>query len=335
MIGVDPGHQGLGLGRALTVAGLEPPPRRNGPSTSACCSSTRRTPPPSASTAPSGSSPAASTARTVGPPRCWTAMNRYGRSHEPNSTTCSPPSGEPRYRVDQVWNGLYAQRLPLDDDHHPSPCAPRAPRRRRSRSRSTRCTRPPRPTASRRSGSGRRAPRRRSQVETVLMRTAQRATVCVSSQAGCAMACTFCATGQAGLDRHLDTGEIVEQVVRAQHGSPQRVSNVVFMGMGEPLANYDAVWAADRATAPATSGSRPVTSRQHRRRRARDAAPARPKSLPVTLAVSLHAPDDELREHARAAEPSLSDRRRARRRRRGRGRPRPAGQLRVRRDRRA
>ncbi len=71
------------------------------------------------------------------------------------------------------------------------------------------------------------------------MRYPERATVCVSSQAGCAMGCTFCATGQAGFERHLDPGEIVEQVLRAAHGSPQRVSNVVFMGMGEPLANYD------------------------------------------------------------------------------------------------
>src|SRR5262249_11220431 len=59
-----------------------------------------------------------------------------------------------------------------------------------------------------------------------------------------AMACTFCATGQAGFERHLDVGEIVEQVVRAALHSPQRVSNVVFMGMGEPLANYDATWGA-------------------------------------------------------------------------------------------
>src|SRR4029079_10307642 len=71
-----------------------------------------------------------------------------------------------------------------------------------------------------------------AQIETVLMRYPARATVCVSSQAGCAMACTFCATGQAGFERHLDDGEIVEQVLRAQHASPQRVSNVVFMGMG-------------------------------------------------------------------------------------------------------
>ena len=109
-------------------------------------------------------------------------------------------------------------------------------------------------------------------VETVLMRYPDRATVCVSTQAGCAMGCTFCATGQAGFERHLTTGEIVEQVVRAQHDNPApgvegggsqpgdgRVSNVVFMGMGEPLANYDATWAAVSASTT-TSGSRPATS---------------------------------------------------------------------------
>ncbi len=69
----------------------------------------------------------------------------------------------------------------------------------------------------------------------------ERATVCVSSQAGCAMGCTFCATGQAGFERHLDSAEIVEQVVRAQHETTVRVSHVVFMGMGEPLANVDPV----------------------------------------------------------------------------------------------
>ena len=74
-----------------------------------------------------------------------------------------------------------------------------------------------------------------------------RATVCVSSQAGCAMGCGFCATGQAGFDRHLTTGEIVEQVVVRRPpcpGGARRLSNVVFMGMGEPLANEAAVWPA-------------------------------------------------------------------------------------------
>ena len=84
-------------------------------------------------------------------------------------------------------------------------------------------------------------------IETVLMYYAERATVCVSTQAGCAMACGFCATGQAGFTRHLTTGEIVEQVVRAAREAGrlgQRIDNIVFMGMGEPLANEDNVRAA-------------------------------------------------------------------------------------------
>ena len=85
-------------------------------------------------------------------------------------------------------------------------------------------------------------------VESVLMRYPDRATLCVTSQAGCGMACPFCATGQMGLTRNLSTAEIVEQVRVAARslaagevpGGPTRLSNVVFMGMGEPLANYKA-----------------------------------------------------------------------------------------------
>ncbi|HEX4976646.1 MAG TPA: 23S rRNA (adenine(2503)-C(2))-methyltransferase RlmN, partial [Nocardioides sp.] len=86
-------------------------------------------------------------------------------------------------------------------------------------------------------------------VESVLMRYPDRTTMCVSSQAGCGMACPFCATGQGGLQRNMSTAEIVEQVVAGARslargevpGGPGRVNNVVFMGMGEPLANYRAV----------------------------------------------------------------------------------------------
>jgi 23S rRNA (adenine2503-C2)-methyltransferase len=87
--------------------------------------------------------------------------------------------------------------------------------------------------------------------------------MCVSSQAGCGMACPFCATGQAGLTRNLSAAEIVEQVVAGARalsrgevaGGPGRVSNVVFMGMGEPLANYNRVIAAvRRLTDPAPDG---------------------------------------------------------------------------------
>ncbi|MGH3784203.1 MAG: 23S rRNA (adenine(2503)-C(2))-methyltransferase RlmN, partial [Pseudonocardiaceae bacterium] len=99
--------------------------------------------------------------------------------------------------------------------------------------------------------------------ESVLMRYPDRATVCVSSQAGCGMACPFCATGQAGLTRNLSTAEIVDQVRAAAAamrdgeltGGPGRLSNVVFMGMGEPLANYQRVVAAvRRITHPAPDG---------------------------------------------------------------------------------
>jgi len=134
-----------------------------------------------------------------------------------------------------------------------------------------------------------------------------RTTVCVSSQAGCGMACPFCATGQGGLTRNLSTAEIVEQVgdaMRRLHrgelpGGPGRVNNVVFMGMGEPLANYRAVVGAVRTlTTPAPDGfgisARGITVSTV------GLVPAinrlADEGLPVTLALSLHAPDDELRD---------------------------------------
>jgi 23S rRNA (adenine2503-C2)-methyltransferase len=134
-------------------------------------------------------------------------------------------------------------------------------------------------------------------IETVLMAYRDRVTVCVSSQAGCAMGCGFCATGQAGFERHLTTGEIVEQVVRSTvraQESNRRVSNIVFMGMGEPLANYDSTWVAverihddlglsARHITVSTIGIVPGIRRLAGER------------LPVNLAVSLHAANDELR----------------------------------------
>jgi 23S rRNA (adenine2503-C2)-methyltransferase len=200
--------------------------------------------------------------------------------------------GEPGYRAAQVWDALYRRRTPLDD-------ATALPKSLRStladalplaldehvvQTSSDALTTKWLWTA------GDDA----AQVETVLMRARRRATVCVSSQAGCAMACTFCATGQAGFERHLDAGEIVEQVVRAQHASPQRVSNVVFMGMGEPLANYDAVWeSVERMHGDLGISARHITVSTvgvvpGMRRLAAE-------RLPVTLAVSLHAADDALR----------------------------------------
>jgi 23S rRNA (adenine2503-C2)-methyltransferase len=131
--------------------------------------------------------------------------------------------------------------------------------------------------------------------ETVAMRYPDgRRTVCVSSQAGCGLGCTFCATGQMGLDRNLDPFEIVSQVLWAGETFEERPTNVVFMGMGEPLANYDAVLAAVRSIHDdvGISARRIVVSTvglvpQIRRLAGED--------LPVTLALSLHAPDDETR----------------------------------------
>ncbi|RAX20606.1 23S rRNA (adenine(2503)-C(2))-methyltransferase RlmN [Actinomyces sp. Z3] len=144
-------------------------------------------------------------------------------------------------------------------------------------------------------------------VESVLMRYRDRTTLCVSSQAGCGMACPFCATGQMGLTRNLSTGEIIEQIRHAAAlseagglaGGPARLSNVVFMGMGEPMVNYKNVVAAlHRIIDPAPEGfglsARGVTVSTV------GLVPLIRKlageGLPVTLAVSLHAPDDELRD---------------------------------------
>ncbi len=153
-------------------------------------------------------------------------------------------------------------------------------------------------------------------VESVLMIYPDRATVCVSTQAGCAMGCVFCATGRLGLLRNLSAGEIVEQVIWAARElkglrtegrglsrqssvlSPQSsvLTNVVFMGMGEPFANYDRWWqSVERLHDPQgfNLGARSMTVSTVGqvtgiRRLAGEA-------LPINLAISLHAPDDELR----------------------------------------
>ncbi|MGV0408438.1 23S rRNA (adenine(2503)-C(2))-methyltransferase RlmN [Corynebacterium resistens] len=144
-------------------------------------------------------------------------------------------------------------------------------------------------------------------LESVLMRYPGRATLCISSQAGCGMACPFCATGQGGLDRNLSVGEMVEQVRHAAvamrdgevEGGEGRLSNIVFMGMGEPLANYKRVVDTIRKiTLPPPEGfgisQRNVTVSTV------GLAPAIRKladeGMTVRLAVSLHTPDDELRD---------------------------------------
>ena len=200
-------------------------------------------------------------------------------------------NGHPRYRADQVWDALYHQRRPLETATN----LPAALRDEIAREFPLALT-----TIAERHGD--RGTTRKflfgtrdtAQIETVLMVSPSRATVCVSSQAGCAMGCTFCATGQAGFERQLDAGEIVEQILVAGHGVEEPVTNVVFMGMGEPLANYDATWAAvERIHADLGISARRITVSTVGvvpgiRRLARE-------SIPVTLAVSLHAADDRLR----------------------------------------
>ena len=131
--------------------------------------------------------------------------------------------------------------------------------------------------------------------ETVAMRySGGRRTVCVSSQAGCGLGCTFCATGQMGLIRNLEPFEITAQVLWAGATFGDKPTNVVFMGMGEPLANYDAVLDAihsihadveisARRIVVSTVGLVPQIYRLAE------------EPLPLTLALSLHAPDDETR----------------------------------------
>jgi 23S rRNA (adenine2503-C2)-methyltransferase len=144
-------------------------------------------------------------------------------------------------------------------------------------------------------------------IESVLMRYPDRVTMCVSSQAGCGMACPFCATGQAGLQRNMSTAEIVEQVMDGERklrrgqipGGSGRLGNVVFMGMGEPLANYKAVLAAIRQLITPTPDGLGLSARGITVStvglvpRIQQLAA---EGIPLTLALSLHAPDDELRD---------------------------------------
>lgn len=203
--------------------------------------------------------------------------------------------GEPRYRVDQVWQGLYEQCSEPDD----WTTLPRALRGDLAGALPPALT----PVTESVSDQGDTVKflwelAGGARVETVLMLYRDRATVCVSSQAGCAMACGFCATGQAGFERHLTVGEIVEQIARAVHraaASGRRVSNVVFMGMGEPMANEERVWrSVERIHADFGLSARHITISTVGLLPGIRSLAKRP--LPVNLAVSLHAANDTLRD---------------------------------------
>jgi 23S rRNA (adenine2503-C2)-methyltransferase len=136
-------------------------------------------------------------------------------------------------------------------------------------------------------------------IETLYIPSDDRGTLCISSQVGCSLACTFCSTGMQGFNRNLSTAEIIGQVMLANHylkGKNKCISNVVFMGMGEPLLNEKAVYPAcdlllddlafglsRRKVTISTSGVVPALLRMADR-------------IPVSLAVSLHAPEDLLRD---------------------------------------
>ncbi len=203
--------------------------------------------------------------------------------------------GTPGYRIDQAWNGLYEQLTdPSDWSNLPktlrADLAERLPAALR-------------PVTESVSANGDTVKflwelDRGSRIETVLMLYPDRATVCISSQAGCAMACGFCATGQAGFTRHLTVGEIVEQVARATkraREADRRVSNIVYMGMGEPMANEATVWASvERLHQDFGLSARHITISTVGIIPGIRKLAERP--LPVNLAVSLHAANDSLRD---------------------------------------
>jgi 23S rRNA (adenine2503-C2)-methyltransferase len=132
------------------------------------------------------------------------------------------------------------------------------------------------------------------EIESVWIPNPDRITACISSQVGCAMACSFCATGQLGFERNLTVGEIVDQILGMQADQGARITNVVYMGMGEPLLNLDNVLASVRMLNKVVGiGMRHITI---------STVGIVPKmkqlaeeNLQLTLALSLHAPNDPLR----------------------------------------
>ncbi|HTT59191.1 MAG TPA: 23S rRNA (adenine(2503)-C(2))-methyltransferase RlmN [Acidimicrobiales bacterium] len=200
--------------------------------------------------------------------------------------------GEPSYRLDQLWHGLWSEALPIAE-------ITTIPKSLRSAlvEQFPASLRVVNEVASDH-GATRKwvfALEDGETIETVLMHYEDRVTVCVSSQAGCAMGCTFCATGQAGFSGQLSVGDVIEQVMfAARAAAPARLSNVVFMGMGEPLANYATTVGVVRRLSEyrglsarhltvSTVGVAPAIERLAR------------EGLAITLAVSLHAANDDAR----------------------------------------
>jgi 23S rRNA (adenine2503-C2)-methyltransferase len=206
--------------------------------------------------------------------------------------------GEPGYRARQIWQGLY-QNL-WEEPEQFTTLSKELRLRLREELTFSRLTKEQvlQSTDGETEKTLFRLPDQRA-IETVLMRYRQRRTLCISTQAGCAMGCVFCATGQMGFQRNLSSGEIVEQVIyyaRQLQAINEKITNIVVMGMGEPFHNYDAtVKSIDRLTHPegmalgarrftiSTVGLVPAIRRFTSERRQ------------VNLAISLHAADDEHR----------------------------------------
>ncbi len=206
--------------------------------------------------------------------------------------------GEPAYRARQVWQGLYCRlwQNPADFTNLPT-----ALRLRLSEQFDFNVLQPLKTLTSSDGQTVKTLFRLHDgqAIEAVLMRYERRQTLCISTQVGCAMGCTFCATGQMGFKRHLSSGEIVAQVLyyaRLLQAENKNVTNVVVMGMGEPFHNYDNTMAAidrlndsdgfnfgARRFTISTVGLVPLIRRFANEKRQ------------VNLAVSLHAADDALR----------------------------------------
>jgi 23S rRNA (adenine2503-C2)-methyltransferase len=206
--------------------------------------------------------------------------------------------GEPSYRATQVWQGLYQQFWGSPEEFTNLPLDLRQKLAGQMRISALK------PIQVLKSSDGETVKtlfqlQDNKAIEAVLMTYEKRRTLCISTQAGCAMGCVFCATGQMGFKRNLTSGEIVEQVLyyaRQLKAAGERVTNVVVMGMGEPFHNYEATLAAiDRLNDPSgmalgerrftisTVGLIPMI-----RRFADD-------QRQINLAISLHAANDELR----------------------------------------
>lgn len=206
--------------------------------------------------------------------------------------------GEVEYRARQVWQGLYRR---LWDSAEAFTALPQTLRRRLAENYSFTPFQPETVLRSSDGGTVKTLFRLRDgqPIEAVLMRYEKRRTLCISTQAGCAMGCTFCATGQMGFHRHLTSGEIAAQVLhyaRQLREEGEQVTNVVIMGMGEPFHNYEATLAAitrlndpagfnfgERRFTISTVGLVPLIHRFAAEKRQ------------INLAVSLHAAEDALR----------------------------------------